>query len=148
MLFFSFFGCIPIPLPRNVIVQPELHVQVLNEKQKYISNAQVVFVTLSDPHHNVHRYMTFDTDKKGKLYIPEQKEFEWIFPLMMHGIPFYSYHLCIYKDGYITQSMDVAKKDSQDQSLMITLFNREELNKQKKTLLDATIDPCAQYKFE
>ena len=96
--------------------------------KNYISNAQVVFVTLSDPHNHVDRYITFETDETGSLYIPEKKEFEWIFPLMMHGIPFYTSHICIYKNGYISQSMDIV---SQDQNPVITLVKVEEVNKEK-----------------
>ena len=142
MLFLFIFGCIPIPIPRNFIVQPELHIQVLDDEKNYISNAQVVFVTLSDPHNNVDRYITFETDETGSLYIPEKKEFEWIFPLMMHGIPFYTSHICIYKNGYISQSMDIV---SQDQNPVITLVKVEEVNKEKEGSEDTA---CSQYKDE
>ena len=144
MLFLFTSGCIPIPIPRNFVVQPELHIQVLDDEKKYISNAQVFFVTLSDPHNHVDRYITFETDEKGSLYIPEKREFEWIFPLMMHGIPFYNSHICIYKNGYIHQSIDLV---SQDKNLVITLAKEEEFNKEK-TASEETATPCSQYKDE
>ena len=58
------------------------HIQVLDDEKKYISNAQVfknlilynlVVATLSDPHNNVDRYITFETDETGSLYIPEKR---------------------------------------------------------------------------
>ena len=49
MLFMFISGCIPIP--RELSLQPRLY-PILDDEKNYISNAQVVFVTLSNPHNN------------------------------------------------------------------------------------------------
>ena len=146
-ILFTSIACIPIP--QNSVVQPQLQIQVFDKERQYISNVQIFLVTVSDPHSNVHRYMPFETDNKGFLFISEQREFEWVFPLTMHGIPFYSHHLCIYKDGYVPQSIDITPDTSQDestQSIVITLLYKEEFHKKKRLGYEEAIDPCGQYK--
>ena len=137
-------GCIPIPFPRNAVVQPELQIQVVDQDQKNISGAQVFFISISDPHSQVHHHLALSTDEKGHLVIPEQKKFEWIFPLMMHGIPFYRYRICTYKEGYITKYTDIDIETQSDQRFMITLEEMDESEIKKQKTNEITSDSCMQ----
>ena len=141
--FFVFFGCIPIPVPRNTIVQPEIHIQVQDNQQNPIDGSQVLFISMSDPHSQLHHFVKYDTDPLGRVTIPELKELEWIYPLMLHGIPFYNFRLCTHKEGYIPVYTDIENEREENnqniKNIVVTLQKQTEKAKTKVR----TSNPCS-----
>jgi hypothetical protein len=91
-------GC--IPWQREVLVQPALEFLVVDPQQRPLPGARILFVAGSNPHHVLHHTLRLETDQTGRAAIEAQRETETIYPLMMHGVPFYYWTWCVELDGY------------------------------------------------
>ncbi len=94
-------ACIPLPVPREVRVQPELALLVVaGPSGAPIAKASVTMVRYHYPYGVADRSMELRTDLQGKVAIAELTESEWVFPLMMHGVPEYHHALAVSAPGY------------------------------------------------
>lgn len=93
-------SCLPIPFPRTTITQPQMTITVLDSKQHPVADATIWYLIGSDPHSRLHQKMKFKTNSKGQARLEQQETFEWILPLMMHGVPFYYWAFCVDKEGF------------------------------------------------
>jgi hypothetical protein len=91
-------GC--IPWHREVVVQPALEFRVVDPQQRPVPGARILFIAGSNPHHVLHHSLRLEADEQGRAVLEQQRETETIYPLMMHGVPFYYWAWCVEKDGY------------------------------------------------
>jgi hypothetical protein len=88
--------------PRYALVQPDLTLTVQDSSGQPISDASVFFVAASNPHHRFHHKGMYTTDASGLVHLDSQREWEFVAPIMIHGVPFYYFTWCAEKDGYRT----------------------------------------------
>lgn len=97
----SGFACIPLPVPREVRVQPELALRVVaGPSGAPIAKASVTVVRYHYPYGVVDHSSELRTDSQGRAALAELTESEWVFPLMMHGVPEYHHVLAVSARGY------------------------------------------------
>ena len=94
-------GCVPIPWPRTV-VHPACDFQIGDEEGAPLSDVEVHFYHWTLPYGYFREGSAYRTDPGGRVEIAGRKETEWIFPLMMHGIPEHHWSYCAEKDGHGT----------------------------------------------
>lgn len=97
-------ACCPIPVPRMAMLRPEAHVQVVDAAGgQALEGATVVMQRYeAAPHRTMVARWPRASDGDGKVEFPSGREREWIMPLMMHGVPFYGWRICVMHDGYET----------------------------------------------
>lgn len=88
--------------PRYVLVQPDLTLTVRDSSGQPIPDATVFFVTASNPHRRFHHKSSHQTDDRGVVHLRSRREWEFVAPIMIHGVPFYYFTWCAEKDGYAT----------------------------------------------
>jgi hypothetical protein len=94
-------GC--IPWRREALVQPALQIRVTSPDGKPLPGARILFVAASNPHGVLHHALELRTDEQGVATLDEERQTETIYPLMMHGVPFYYWTWCVEKDGYVPE---------------------------------------------
>lgn len=90
---------------RDYVVQPKLDFEV-RDAAGPISGAKVRLLTSTDPHHRREALVDVVTDARGLASLEEKHERVWIFPLVMHGVPFYSWQWCVEAPGFAAQVSD------------------------------------------
>ena len=94
----TFSGC----WKRDYVVQPKLDFEVRGERGP-VAGAKVWLLTSTDPHHRREALVEVVTDTGGRASLEEKHERVWIFPLVMHGVPFYSWQWCVEAPGHSAQ---------------------------------------------
>ena len=112
-------ACCPIPFPTKKLLMPEgvIHVQELNQtakKHQPVSDATIrISRGVRNPHPGpISHEWTFKTDNKGIVKTKAKSHREATMPLMMHGVPFYYWRLCVSKPGYTTTFVDWSRETS------------------------------------
>jgi hypothetical protein len=95
-------GC-PIPWRDTMVVQPALEVDVKDESGAMIEGARVLVVAGSNPHHQLQGTEEQTTDAWGHASFEERSETKTVYPLMMHGVPFYYFEWCVEAEGFVAQ---------------------------------------------
>lgn len=95
-------GC-PIPWRDTMVVQPALEVDVRDESGAAVEGARVLVVAGTNPHHQLAGTEELLTDAWGHASFEERSETKTIYPLMMHGVPFYYFEWCVEADGFVSQ---------------------------------------------
>ena len=96
-------GC-PIPWRDTMVVQPALEVAVRDESGAAIEGAKVLVVAGTNPHHRLEGTEEQVTDFWGYASFAERSETKTIYPLMMHGVPFYYWEWCVAAEGFAAQT--------------------------------------------
>lgn len=95
------WACIPLPVPREAQLQPALDLSVVaGPSGAPIAQALVTVVRYYYPHGVVDHWSEHRTDPQGRVALPELTEHEWVFPLMMHGVPEYHHAIAVSAPGY------------------------------------------------
>ena len=112
--FFIFLtGCFPVYKTQK----PQLTVNVVNERGVAIPNVKVVLVTSVRPAKIDDQYDEKYSNQIGVVNFEQQAQWK-VESLMIHGVQFYDWYLCVAKDGYITQEFI---KIGSDPKIKITL---------------------------
>lgn len=90
---------------RDYVVQPKLDFEVHSDAG-VVTGAKVWLLTSSDPHHQREALVSVTTGDDGRARFDEKHESIWVFPLMIHGVPFYSWQWCVEAPGYAAQVDD------------------------------------------
>lgn len=110
-------GCCFIPVPRTTITRPAVEVTIKDmTTQKPLPGALVRISRIQEhPHYGqLKGEWELTADAVGVAKTTADDEREWIMPLMMHGVPFYMWRICVEHEGYLTEFHRVHDKDSQD----------------------------------
>ena len=94
----SLTSCYPIYKTQK----PQVTVTVINEQGVAIPDVKVVLVTSVHPAKKDDQYDEKFTNKLGIVNFEKQAEWK-VESLMIHGVQVYDWHLCLAKDGYMTQ---------------------------------------------
>lgn len=94
----SFSGC----WKRDTVVQPKLSFEMRSESGPVVG-ARVRLMTITDPYHQRRALVDSVTDANGRVEFEEKRERIWVFPLMMHGVTFYSWEWCVDAPGFAAQ---------------------------------------------
>lgn len=78
-------------VPRTVVSQPDVTFTLSDPAGAPLVGCQVALHRWSDPHHMWESTVVETTDATGTVVFSEQTEREVILPLMMHGVPWYSF---------------------------------------------------------
>jgi hypothetical protein len=103
-------GC--IPWRREALVQPALEIQVVDPDQRPVAGAAVLFLAASNPHHVLHHVLRLETDQQGRVLLEERRESETVYPLMMHGVPFYYWAWCVEKQGFVPAVREIHEPEA------------------------------------
>jgi hypothetical protein len=87
---------------RDTVVQPKLSFEISGEAGP-VAGAKVSLMTITDPYHRRQALVDATTDVKGGASFEEKRERIWVFPLMMHGVTFYSWEWCVEAPGFAAQ---------------------------------------------
>ncbi|WP_288454828.1 hypothetical protein [uncultured Acinetobacter sp.] len=106
--FFIFLtGCFPVYKTQK----PQLTVNIVNERGVAIPNVKVVLVTSVRPAKIDDQYDEKYSNQIGVVNFEKQAQWK-VESLMIHGMQFYDWSLCLAKDGYVTQeNIKVKKKE-------------------------------------
>jgi hypothetical protein len=89
-----------VPVHRTAVVLPETNIIVKDAAGDPVCGCTVNVYWVSQPHRKVDGRTSYQTDGDGKVHIQEQTQGEWVFPLMMHGVPFYHWAWCVEREGF------------------------------------------------
>lgn len=103
----SLTACFPI----HQTIRPELDVSVMDENGNPVNQAKVTLITQQRPAFVPLRYDVQYT-KNGKTHFQPKHEWQRAM-LMMHGIQFYYWALCVEKETYSPQYLDKIKEKDQ-----------------------------------
>lgn len=96
-------SCIPVPALRKVTIRPEGSITVIDTyNKKLLFNVKVVVkrIRIGPPPSEVSHQWIYKTDSTGTVTVTSLKGKEWIFPLMMHGVPQWGWIICTEYEGY------------------------------------------------
>ncbi|MEW5740935.1 MAG: hypothetical protein AB1938_18590 [Myxococcota bacterium] len=83
-----------IPWPRKATLRQRLEVAAFDEDGGVLLDVQVTLVRFSYPHARANESWTEPTSDGGVASFAEHREWETIWPLLPHGIPFYDFAWC------------------------------------------------------
>lgn len=86
-------GC--LPWPRKALVVPGLRFEVKDERGEPLPGALVSVVRFSEPHAQYEDQVRARTNEQGHAVFTEATEWETVWPLLPHGIPFYDFVYCV-----------------------------------------------------
>jgi hypothetical protein len=86
--------------PRWALVRPAATFTVHSDEGKPVQGARVVVVTASAPHGVYHGETSVETDANGNAQVEASRRWEWITPLLIHGISAYFIIWCAESSGY------------------------------------------------
>lgn len=92
-------GC--VPWPRRALVVPAVTFEVTDEGGAPLSEAEVRVVRYSYPHARYEDSARLTTDAQGRATFVEVKEWETVWPLVPHGIPFYDFVFCVSAQDHV-----------------------------------------------
>lgn len=104
----SIGACYPIYKTQK----PQLAVNVVDEQGAAIIDAKVVLVTTVHPAKIDDQYDEKFSNQFGAVNFEKQAQWK-VESLMIHGVQFYDWYLCVAKNGYITQDFIDVNKNSQ-----------------------------------
>ncbi len=87
---------------RDTVVLPKLTFEVRSPSGA-VEGARVRLMTITDPYHRRAALNEVLTDASGRVSFDEKREKLWVFPLMMHGVTFYSWQWCVEAPGFSAQ---------------------------------------------
>ena len=99
-------GCLPIPVPRTVVVVPDAQVEVVDgETGQPLEGAIVELrrIHMGPPPAELLDHWEVSTDDSGTVTFTKETERERHMPLMMHGVPQRKFSLCVRHEGYETE---------------------------------------------
>ena len=100
-------GCYPV----YKTLQPNTTFIVVDEGEKPIRDAEVIFISSAYPYGDEKSRMSKFTDGLGKVDFNSMHEFR-IESLMMHGSEEFFWNWCVYKDGYETSQSNNKSSDN------------------------------------
>jgi 5-hydroxyisourate hydrolase-like protein (transthyretin family) len=104
-------ACCPVPWPTSVLVQPRLELDVLDaESGGPIAGADVHVVRWHYPHTRPNQLQRFTTDHEGRLRLAPVTETEISYPLMMHGVRFHNFAVCVEARGYLPEVLPLPEE--------------------------------------
>jgi len=89
-------ACCPIPVDTDVMLYPAAVFEVRDAAGRPVEGARILVQTESQPHARPDDpSIELVTDAEGRATLVERVEEQTAFPLMMHGVPAYSWHACV-----------------------------------------------------
>lgn len=93
-------ACAPIPVNKTFVMWPGRTIRVVDgETQKPIEGATIRLVRYEHPHRRDDEVKKLKTGANGELTIERETKSLRTFPLMMHGVPGFSYEACAETEG-------------------------------------------------
>jgi hypothetical protein len=93
-------GCL-VPVRRTAPLVLDAQVEVLDASGNSLSAARVEMIR--HEWRGPSRSWAELTDSKGIAVFAYSEEREWVFPFWMHGVPFYTWAVCVSREGYRSQ---------------------------------------------
>jgi hypothetical protein len=90
-------GCIPVK--KTYVTWPGRAVRVVDAKGS-IPEAKVQVVRVEHPYSREVETRSFTADENGEVKLVEEKTVKKVMPLMMHGVPQYSFRACAEATGH------------------------------------------------
>jgi hypothetical protein len=106
-----FTGCIPIPVKKEFVVWPTRTIKVVDEKGTALADVKVRVVRIRYPHHHEDEVRTLTANKDGVVKTERETKTLKVFPLMMHGVPGFSFEACADAKGYAATSASWSNPD-------------------------------------
>jgi formylglycine-generating enzyme required for sulfatase activity len=115
-------GCCPIPVPRTVLQCPAGTVEVQDRRMRPIPEAQVVVARYRSgpPPQVIYERFSRVTDATGRARFERQTVRENSFPLMMHGVNFYDFLVCVEHPGHRPRLVRWPKEPGQEPAASVS----------------------------
>ena len=91
-------GC--IPMRKTYVLRPDGIVRVVDGKGAPIAGARVSLIRHRHPHGRNDAEWRTTADARGEVAFTREERTQTVFPLMMHGVPAYSFVACAEAPGY------------------------------------------------
>ena len=104
----SLTACFPIYKTQK----PEAEVTILDENGQPLANVKVMLVTEVHPAKVDGQFDSQTTDQSGKVVFTKQAEWK-VESLIIHGMQYYDWKICVSKSGYLTQEFIRIKSDAE-----------------------------------
>lgn len=89
-------GCCPIPMKDDVLVLPRATFVVRDAADRPVAGARIVVHAEMQPHARADDpTVELTTDADGRATLEERLDDMTVYPLMMHGVPGFSWTVCI-----------------------------------------------------
>jgi hypothetical protein len=99
-------GCAPVPVNKTFTMWPKRTIRVVDaETGKPVEGAKVRLVRYQHPHRREDEVKTLKTGESGEVSITYESKSIRTFPLMMHGVPGFSWDACAEADGHAGTSV-------------------------------------------
>ncbi len=113
LLVLALASCAPIPWRQTFVMWPARTVRVLDaETGKPIAGAAVRLVRYQHPHRREDEVKKLTTDDKGEISIVREEKSLRTFPLMMHGVPGFSFEVCASSADRAAMSVSLPNDDA------------------------------------
>lgn len=103
LLAIALAGCIPVK--KTYVTWPGRTVRVKDGKGA-IAAAKLAIVRVEHPYSREVETRTFTTDEAGEVKLVEEKTTKTVMPLMMHGVPQYSFRACAEAAGHASATKE------------------------------------------
>ncbi len=102
-------GCC-IPIPRETIIRPATTLTIQGEDGAPLVGTLVRVTRLAEhPHYGqVHEEWELMSDTRGVVRLHREAEREWVMPLMIHGVGFRMWRVCVSHPDHVTQQLALA----------------------------------------
>lgn len=104
-------SCIPIPVNKTFVVWPERKMRVVDAAGKPVAHARVSVVRVRHPHSQVEETRILHADENGELATRRESKTLKVFPLMMHGVPGFSFEACAEAKGFAATTVSWSNPD-------------------------------------
>lgn len=113
LLVLALTSCAPIPWRQTFVMWPARTVRVLDaETGKPIAGAAVRLVRYQHPHSREDEVKKLTTDDKGEITLQREEKTLRTFPLMMHGVPGFSFEVCASSADRASMSVSLPNDDA------------------------------------
>lgn len=105
-------ACAPIPVSKTFVMWPARIVRVVDrETGQPISGANVRLVRNRHPHTTQDEVKTLKTSERGEVAVARETRSLRVFPLMMHGVPGFSFTACAEAPGHAAITLTMGQND-------------------------------------
>ena len=118
-------GCAPIPVNKTFVMWPKKTIRVVDaDTGKPVEGASIRLVRYQYPHHREDEVKKVTAGAMGEVTIERETKSLRTFPLMMHGVPGFSYEACAEAPGHAAAEIVLRDDDDATVTLKLPLGSR------------------------
>jgi len=92
-------SCLPIPVKKTFVTWPKRTIRVVDESGAATAGVKVHVARIRHPHSRTDESRVMTADEHGEVKLERETTVLKVFPLMMHGVPGFSFEACAETKG-------------------------------------------------